>query len=64
MCDDGASPVPVWTLPTWFLRHVTILWLVRGDKCELPEYADSTQDSTRPSAIEAMLALLPMPLPT
>ena len=64
MCDDGTPPMPVWTLPTWFLRNVTILWFVRGDQCVLPEYADSAAVSAQPSAVEAMLALLPMPSTT
>ena len=61
LCDDWTPPVPVWELPPWFLRHVTLMWLVRGDCQTLPEYADSTAISAQPSAVAAMLALLPVP---
>ena len=61
LCDDWAAPTPVWELPRWFLQNVTIMWLVRGDCHQLPEYADSVQLSAQPNAVDAMLALLPMP---
>lgn len=61
LCDDGVPPQPLWTLPTWFLRNVTIFWLVRGDSHVLPEYAEAASAGDQPSAVEAMLALLPMP---
>jgi len=64
LCDDWTSPMPVWDLPKWFLQNATIMWLVRGDCQITPEYADSATASARPNAVEAMLALLPMPSDT
>ena len=61
LCDDGIPPVPVWELPDWFLKHATVMWLIRGDCLGTPEYADSAMVGAQPTAVEAMLALLQMP---
>ena len=38
LTDDWREPSVTWTLPDWFLRNVTMVWLVRSDHMHLPIY--------------------------
>lgn len=36
LTDDWREPSVTWTLPDWFLRNVTMVWLVRSDHMHCP----------------------------
>ena len=29
--EDGAAPLPVWDLPSWFVQNISVIWMVRDD---------------------------------
>ena len=38
LTDDAQAPLPIWNVPAWFEQSVCVLWMVRSDCLQLPEY--------------------------
>ena len=38
LTDDGHVPEPLWQIPTWCQRGLTVIWLLRIDCVSLPNY--------------------------
>ena len=51
LTDDWRRPSATWALPEWFLRNVTMVWLVRSDQARLPVYGVSSDSEPNPMTI-------------
>ena len=61
LTDDWRSPTMTWSLPDWFVRNVTMVWLVRSDRVMLPFYDEPAQ--SEPHAMSALLERLALDTP-
>ena len=66
LTEDGAPPAPVWKLPLWCQKSLTVVWLVRTDCVQLPTYpaaahakiADTETSTAGPADTNAALLQL------
>ena len=55
--DDDTEPQPIWNVPPWFAKHMTVVWLVRTDclrqHASLPMIAHSEHSDGTPAPVTA-----------
>ena len=56
LLDDWRAPEALWSLPDWFARNVTVIWLVRSDAVHL-----HTHTMKPPASLDNLWRLLELP---